>query len=379
MTTGTILRGARVVTPQGVHDDGWVVVGDGRITGVGSGRTPGGDAAEVPGLAGGWLVPGFVDLHMHGGGGHDVAASAAQMRAAVGFHRAAGTTRTLVSLVTAPVDRLVEQLGWAADLAEEGVVAGAHLEGPFLAGARCGAQNPAHLIEPDRAVLAELVGAGRGTLRALTLAPELPGALDLVRDLVAAGVVAAVGHTDATYEQARAAFAAGASLATHLFNAMGPIRQRAPGPVIAALDHPGVVVEVINDGVHLHDALTRLVGRAAAGRTALVTDAISATGMADGAYRLGGLDVEVRSGQARLAGSDTLAGSTLTMAEAFRRAVQVVGLPIGSVVEAAATTPARVLGLAEDCGAIRSGLAADLVWLDDALAVRGVMVRGRWL
>jgi N-acetylglucosamine-6-phosphate deacetylase len=370
----TALTGARVVTPEGVVDDGWIGIGGGLITGIGAGRAP--DAGER--LDGGWLVPGFVDLHMHGGGGHDVADSADEMRAAVAFHRAAGTTRTLVSLVTAPVERLVEQLGWAADLTEQGLVAGAHLEGPFLAAARCGAQNRAHLLEPDPEVLTRLLKAGRGALRSVTLAPELPGALDLVRDLVGSGVVAAVGHTDATYDEARAAFGAGATLATHLFNAMGPIRQRAPGTAIAALDAGNdVVVEVINDGVHLHDALTRLVARSAAGRTALVTDAISATGMADGAYRLGGLDVEVRAGQARLAGTGTLAGSTLTMAEAFRRAVQVVGLPIGSAVDAASTTPARLLGL-DDRGALLPGLAADLVWLDDDLHVRGVMVGGRW-
>lgn len=374
----TTLTGARVVTPEGVLAEGWVEVADGRIAGVGAGPAPDPESgAGSEDLAGGWLVPGFVDLHMHGGGGHDVADSAEDMRAAVAYHRSAGTTRTLVSLVTAPPDRLAEQLGWAADLTEEGVIAGAHLEGPFLAAARCGAQNRSHLLDPDRDLLTRLVKSGRGALRSVTLAPELPGALDLVRDLVGSGVIAAVGHTDATYDEARAAFAAGASLATHLFNAMGPIRQRAPGPAIAALD-ADVVVEVINDGVHLHDALTRLVAQAAPGRTAMITDAISAAGMADGGYRLGGLDVEVRAGQARLAGAGNLAGSTLTMAEAFRRGVQVVGLPVETVVAATSTTPARLLGL-DACGAILPGLDADLVRLDDDLRVRGVMTAGRWI
>jgi N-acetylglucosamine-6-phosphate deacetylase len=369
-----VLAGARVVTPEGVLDEGWVVACDGRIDEVGADPGP----APTERLDGGWLVPGFVDLHMHGGGGHDVATSPDDMRAAVEFHRSAGTTRTLVSLMTAPVDRLVEQLGWAADLADEGVIAGAHLEGPFLAAGRSGAQNRAHLRDPDQDTTTRLLKAGRGALRVVTLAPELPGALRLVHDLVGEGVVAAVGHTDATYDEARAAFDAGASLATHLFNAMAPIGQRSPGPAIAALDAgDDVSVEVINDGVHLHDALTRLVARAAPGRMALVTDAISATGMADGSYRLGGLDVEVRAGQARLAGRGALAGSTLTMAEAFRRAVQVVGMPIEAAVAAAASTPARVLGL-RDCGAILPGAAADLVWLDDALRVRRVMVGGAW-
>jgi N-acetylglucosamine-6-phosphate deacetylase len=375
-----VVGGARVVTPEGVLPRGWVEVSAGRIAAVGADPAEATTGAPTDHLPGGWLVPGFVDLHMHGGGGHDVDASLDDMRAAVEFHRTAGTTRTLVSLMTAPVDRLVEQLGWAAELTEQGVITGAHLEGPFLAADRSGAQNRAHLRAPDPDLTTRLLKAGRGALRTVTLAPELPGALDLVRDLVADGVVAAVGHTDATYDEARAAFDAGATVATHLFNAMGPIRHRAPGTAIAALDAAaggGVTVEVINDGVHLHDALTRIVSRAAPGRMAFVTDAISATGMADGAYRLGGLDVEVRAGQARLAGNGALAGSTLTMAEAFRRAVQVVGMPVEAAVDATATTPARVLGL-DDAGAILPGRAADLVWLDDDLTVRRVMVGGRW-
>jgi N-acetylglucosamine-6-phosphate deacetylase len=370
----TILSGARVVTPLGVLDGGWVSVLDGRIAAVNTGPVPDG-AAD---LGGGWLLPGFIDLHTHGGGGHDVTASPEAMRGAAAFHLAHGTTRMLVSLMTAPVDRLCEQLSWVASLTRDGVVLGAHLEGPFLAAARCGAQNQAHLLDPDPLVLAKLLDAAGGTLRQMTIAPELPGALGLIKDVVDAGVVAAIGHTGATYEQASAGFAAGARLATHLFNGMSPVSHREPGAAVAALD-AGVVVEMINDGVHVHDAITRLVGRAQAGRVALITDAVSAAGAGDGRYTLGDREIVVKGGAARLADSPRLAGSTLTMDEAVRRYVVDVGLPVSVAAESAATTPARLLGIDDQCGSIAVGLDADLVHLNDDFRLQRVMSRGTWV
>jgi N-acetylglucosamine-6-phosphate deacetylase len=370
----TVLSGARVVTPRGVADPAWVEVVDGRIVRVETSDPPPG----ATDLGGGWLVPGFIDLHVHGGGGHDFTASAADMAAGVAFHRRHGTTGTLVSLMAGPVDAMSEQLGWAAALASDGVVLGAHLEGPFLSADRCGAQNQEHLLLPDPLVLAKLLAAGQDAVRTVTIAPELPGALDLIVDIVAAGAVAAIGHTDATYEQAAAGFAAGAAMATHLFNAMGSMSQRAPGPAVAALD-AGAYVEIINDGVHVHEALTRLALASAPDRVALITDAISATGVGDGHYSLGDQDVVVSAGQARLASTGRLAGSTLTMDEAVRRAVQGVGLSIEQAVAAASTTPARLLGIDDRCGAIAPGLDADLVVLDDDLRVRRVMLRGQWI
>lgn len=374
----TVLTGARVVTPSGVDEHGWVQVADTRIVAVGAGNAPRGQARQLPG---GWLLPGFVDLHVHGGGGHDVAASPEDMAAAVAFHRRRGTTATLVSLVAAPMQQLCAQLSWAADLAEagpqpEGHVLGAHLEGPFLAHARCGAQNPEYLRAPDRAELAELIDAGRGYLRCVTVAPELPGALELIDDLVAAGIVAAVGHTDATYAQAAQAFQRGASLATHLGNGMRPIHHREPGPVFAALDSDAAC-EIINDGLHVHAAMIRAVQSRGADRLVLVTDAIDAAGAGAGRYSLGGQDVVVTAGQARLAGSGALAGSTLTMDVALRRATT-DGLAVTAAAAAAASTPARVLGEHERRGAVAAGLAADLVWLDEDHHLRAVMAGGVW-
>ncbi|HZY77379.1 MAG TPA: N-acetylglucosamine-6-phosphate deacetylase [Jatrophihabitantaceae bacterium] len=372
----TVLTGARVVTPSGVLDDGWVRVdaSTGRIDAVCSGALPAGERQPVSG----WLLPGFIDVHVHGGGGYDFTASADDLAGGVAFHRRHGTTGTVVSLMAGPVDAMCEQLGWVTELARDGAVLGAHLEGPFLAPGRCGAQNPAHLLAPDLPMLGKLLDAGQGFVRTMTVAPELDGAGALIGEAIRAGVIAAIGHTTATYEQARAGFDAGANLATHLFNAMGPISQRAPGPAIAALDAGGYL-ELINDGVHVHESLVRLVARLAPDRLVLITDSISAAGMTDGHYRLGDRDVHVTGGRAQLEPGGALAGSTLTMAAAVRHAVDGVGLPIELAAAAAATNPAALLGLSGDRGAIASGLRADLVLLDDRLAVDKVMVAGSWI
>jgi N-acetylglucosamine-6-phosphate deacetylase len=231
---------------------------------------------------------------------------------------------------------------------------------------------------PDPAVLRKLLDAGEGCVRTVTIAPELPGAQDVIAELVSHGVVAAVGHTDASFDEASTGFGAGATLATHLFNAMGSFSQRQPGPAMAALD-AGAHVEMVNDGVHVHDALVRLVARTSPGLLALVTDAISATGVGDGEYTLGEQSVVVRDGAARLAGSDKIAGSTLTMDAALRRAVTPVGLSMQRASAAASSTPAQVIGLVDRTGAISAGLLADLVVLDADLAVQRVLRGGAWL
>jgi N-acetylglucosamine-6-phosphate deacetylase len=373
----TVLQGGRVVTPDGVLEDGWVSVEGGMITGVGRGLAP----SEGADLGGRWLLPGFVDLHVHGGGGYDLTASPEEMAGAVAFHRRHGTTRTLVSLATAPPDAVVEQLGWVAEAVAAGPgpsghIVGAHLEGPFLADSRRGAQNPAHLLMPDRRLFARFVEVAQGTVRSMTIAPELPGAIELIGDVLDAGGAAAIGHSDATYAEARAAIDAGATLATHLFNGMRPLHHREPGIIGAALTS-GISCEVINDGVHVHPAITTLVAEVP-GRAVLVTDAIRAAGMGDGEFFVGGLHVRVSNGQARLAGTDTLAGSSLTLDAALRRAVQECGLPIEVASAAVSGNPARVIGIENDCGAIVVGRAADLVVLDEDLMVVGVMAGGQW-
>jgi N-acetylglucosamine-6-phosphate deacetylase len=374
-----LLAGGRVVTPDGVLSNAWVHLAGETIASVGT-RRPVVDAPVVD-LAGAWVLPGYVDLHMHGGGGHSVSGSREAMEAAAAFHRGHGTTSTLVSLVTAPVDELTEQLGWAAELTRRGTdprghVLGAHLEGPFLSARRCGAQNEAHMIAPDAEILGGLIAAAQGTLRMLTLAPELDGALELIPALRGAGVVVALGHSDARYEQARAAIHAGASHVTHLFNAMAPLHHRDPGLVGAVLE-AGIPCELINDGRHVHPAVVALVCRLIA-CPVLITDAIEATGVGDGTFDLGGQEVHVHGGEARLARTRSLAGSTLTMDEALRRAVTDSGLSVEQAAAAAATNPARVLGSEARLGAIAAGRQADLVVLDDELRVAAVMAAGAW-
>jgi N-acetylglucosamine-6-phosphate deacetylase len=301
------------------------------------------------------------------------------MEGAVAFHRRHGTTATLVSLMTAPVDDLCAQLSWAAELvrrgpAPTGHVLGSHLEGPFLSPQRSGAQNPAHMIAPDQMVLDRLLAAADGGLRMVTLAPELDGAVALIGPLRRQGVIVAMGHSNASYEQAHAAIRAGANHATHLFNAMPSLHHRAPGLVGAALE-AGIPCELINDGLHVHPAVVGLVARMIA-CPVLVTDAIDASGVGDGTFVLGGQEVRVHEGEARLTSTESLAGSTLTMSEALRRAVHDSGLSIEQASAAASANPARVLGLETHIGSIAPGRRADLVVLDDDLQPTAVIAAG---
>src|SRR5215207_896699 len=322
----TMLAGARMVTPDGIVD-GWVDVDGRRITALGAGDPP---RPADRDLGRRWVVPGFVDMHVHGGaraaymsGDQDEAVLVADL------HRRHGTTTTMASLVTGDEAALTRIVTSLAELVDDGLVAGIHLEGPFLAEARCGAHDPALLREPEPALVERLLQAGHGTIRMMTLAAELPYADDAVRRVVGAGARAAVGHTVATYAQSRQAIEAGATVATHLFNAMRPLHHREPGPVPALLEDDRTTVELVCDGAHVHPAAVRLAMRAAgAGRIALVTDAMAAAGAVDGDYVLGKLAVQVRDGVARLADTETIAGSTLTMDRAFRFALDAgAGVP----------------------------------------------------
>lgn len=376
-----LITGGRVATPDGVLDPGWVLVDDGTISSVGSGEPPARPGAAVTDATGSWVLPGFVDIHCHGGGGAAfTSADPGHVRQVVDAHTAHGTTTMLASLVTRPVPELVEQVAALADLVQDGLVAGVHLEGPFLSAARCGAHDPAILRPPDPVSVDALLAAGRGTIRMVTVAPELEGAVPAVKRLVDAGVIAAIGHTDALAEDVVPAVDAGASVATHLFNGMRPLHHREPGPIGVLLDDERVTVELICDLVHLHPTIVRLAARhAGAGRTVLITDAIAAAAAGDGVYDIGGLEVNVTDGVPTLAGGGSLAGSTLTMDAAFRNLVQNCGLGVLDAVAAAATRPAELLGLGNVTGRLAPGYAADVVLLDDALRPTSVMRRGEWV
>jgi N-acetylglucosamine-6-phosphate deacetylase len=376
--THLVISGGKIVTPEGVLDPGWLAVDGGTITALGTG-TPEPADAVVTDVGGAWIVPGFVDIHCHGGGGEAFTnTDPLRVGTAMDAHRRHGTTTLLASLVSRPVDELVNHVAALAEFVQEGLLAGIHLEGPFLAAARCGAHDPAILVPPDQQSVRKLLAAGNGTIRMITIAPELDGAVDAVRHLVDEGVIAAIGHTDATEAKVLPAIEAGASVATHLFNGMRPLHHREPGPIGALLDDERVTVELIVDLVHVHPTVVRLASRhAGLGRTVLVTDAIAAAGVGDGVYDVGGLEVTVQDGVPRIAGGGSLAGSTLTMDAAFRNLVNECGLTINEAVHATSTRPAALLGL--ETGRLAAGLAADLVVLDTDLRPTAVMARGEWV
>jgi N-acetylglucosamine-6-phosphate deacetylase len=353
VTAGAVLTGSELLRP------GWIEIAAGVITAVGAGSPPRPADRDFPAMT---VVPGFVDTHVHGGGGGSFSAGADQTAAAVALHRRHGTTTLLASLVSEAPDDLLRQVRDLAELVRAGVLAGIHLEGPWLAAQRCGAHDPVLLRDPEPEELSRVFDAGDQTIRMVTLAPERSGGIEAIRRIVDAGAVAAVGHTEASYQQTCAAIEAGATVGTHLFNAMRPIHHREPGPVIALLEDSRVTV-------------------AGTGRVSLVTDAMAAAGMEDGAYRIGPLAVDVTGGVAHLAGTDTIAGSTATMDTLFRFAVTHSRLPRDEAMRLAvcqsSVNPARALGLPSPV--LQPGARADLVVLDAELAVHAVLCGANWI
>lgn len=275
-----LLTADAVATGRELLRPGWIDVSDGVVLAVGGGPAP---RAADHDLGAVTVVPGFVDTHLHGGGGANfTSATPEETATAVGVHRRHGTTTVVASLVTAGPDELLRQVTELAGDVRTGLIDGIHLEGPWLSTKRCGAHQPSLMRDPDPDEVDRVLAAGGGAVRMVTIAPERDGALAAIRQLVTAGVVAAVGHTEATYEQTRAAIAAGATVGTHLFNAMRPVDRREPGPVVALLEDSRVTVEMITDGVHLAPAIYRHVTRSVGpDRVSLVSDAMAATGMAE--------------------------------------------------------------------------------------------------
>ncbi|HET9876688.1 MAG TPA: N-acetylglucosamine-6-phosphate deacetylase [Mycobacterium sp.] len=372
IAAGAIVLDGRVCRP------GWLQTSGHRILDCGPGAPPRQADTDLPDFV---VVPGFIDMHVHGGGGAWYTDADGIDRAA-GFHRRHGTTATLASLVTAAPGVLIAWVRVLAESTRRGVIAGVHLEGPWLSPQYCGAHDRRQLRDPDGAEIDALLSAADGAIRMVTLAPERPGAIDAIKRFTGAGVVVAVGHTDASYDQVQAAIDAGARVGTHLFNAMRGVHQREPGPVLALLQDPRVAVELIADGVHVHPALIRhVIDVAGPDRVALITDAMCAAGCGDGSFRLGDLDVDVVSGVARLRGTSTIAGGTATTDRLFATAVSLLGPDtdeaLAGAVRLTSATPARTLGL-DHVGSLRPGYDADLVVLNQDLQVTRVMSRGEW-
>ncbi|PWW05061.1 N-acetylglucosamine-6-phosphate deacetylase [Paenibacillus cellulosilyticus] len=381
-----VLKNVKLVTPQGVLDEGWIRLADDRIEALGHGpiAASSGEGEIIDG-AGGWVLPGFIDVHVHGGAGHDfMDADEEGLRAITKFHASHGTTGILATSLTASRDELTSVLDRVSQFMSTPMpyaqVLGVHFEGPFVSDQWKGAQNPDYILPPQPDWLEEWVSRYPGVIRIQTLAPEVDGALDYIERLDSHGIVPSCGHTDATYDQIIAAADRGLRHAVHTFNAMRPYHHREPGTVGAVLTDDRIIAEVIADGHHVHAAGIELLRRAKGPeRVILVTDAMAAAGMPDGDYHLGELPVTMTCGVARLTNSGNLAGSTLTMIGALRHMVREIGVPIADASRMASGNPARQLGIDNVTGSIEVGKQADILLLSDQLEIERVWIGGQEL
>ena len=386
--SATAIYASRTLTPQEELRDCVIVVEAGRITGIGHRDEvhipPGAKDYVASGMT---VVPGFVDVHIHGAGGHDVMeAEAAALDKITATVARFGTTSIVATTVTAPIEATCHSLeGIAAyirahestaDNARFGAdILGIHLEGPFINPERRGVHPTASILAPSVESFEKFRAAAGNLIKLITIAPEMPGALKLIAAAVADGVVVGLGHTDADYAQARAAIQAGARHAVHVYNAMRPFTHRDPGVISAVLTDADVTAEIIADGVHVAGpAIQVLLGTKGFDTVLLVSDGTAATGMRDGTFKLGGFEVQVRDGVVRNS-EGKLAGSTLTIDRAIRYLVE-LGVPVVDAIRMATILPARRLGLAGKKGIIAVGADADLVVLTPDLHVAGVMTRG---
>ena len=385
-----LLYAERALTHAGELAPLWLRIRDEQIVETGTSLSGPGSPGRSPDIAlyEGVLSPGFVDLHCHGGGGASFEEGLSGARTVLAAHSSHGTTTQLASLVSAD---LGQQLALAAELEPliaTGELAGVHLEGPWISPAQHGAHDRRALASPSPAAVDQLLTHTAARLiRSVTLAPELSGAQAAITALREAGVVVGLGHTAASYEQTREALAAGATVGTHVFNAMRAIGHRDPGPVPALLEDPRVFLELIADGVHLHPAMLRFAWNAAAGlpaqpgrsgRIVLVSDAMAAAAAQDGQYALGSLRVQVADGVARVIATGAIAGSTLTLSAAVRYCIQRAGIAPEQALTAATAAPAALAGFT-DRGVLQAGHRADLVVLDSEWEVSAVMRAGAWL
>lgn len=355
-----IIQAKGAVTTEQLLDDVWLEISDNLITSI----SPGFHSAPNKTVEG-VLIPGFIDIHCHGGGGYYFSAiSPDDINKAILAHTISGTTSIVASLVSESIEDLKGQIERLADFYKRGEIVGVHLEGPFLSHARCGAHEPRLLIEPTVDLLKELIAVGQGSIKMVTMAPELDGALESIDYLHSVGVVVAIGHTEASSIQAAVATDHGASIVTHFLNAMN--KDESEGTIANyVLSEPQLTVELIVDGHHLSFEKVSELFAAIQPRIVLVSDAMAAAGNGDGKYAIGALTVDVKDGVARLVSNQKLAGSTLTISQAFTNLIDHCGLTLQQAVHATSTQPARAFGL-KDRGVIAVGMRADLLSYDSS-------------
>lgn len=403
----------RIVTPDGVIENGAILFRDGQIAdireadtwqnAIGDAKAVGGKVTDggakavdryaadaqagagtipVVDAKGGWIIPGFIDVHVHGGAGHEYMEATREAFDAIHrFHMTQGTTTMLATTVTASKESLEQVMGATLAYQQEEMpytqLAGVHLEGPSINPKWKGAQNEDFIVLPQMEWLEEWVQAYPGVIRIQTLAPDREGAIPYIQALVKHGIVAAAGHTGATYDQLEKAADAGLSHAVHTYNAMLGLHHREPGTLGAVLTDDRIVAEVIADGHHVHPAGVKLLFRAKdADKVVLITDAISAAGLGDGDFSLGGLSVVVKDGVARLKEDGALAGSTLTMINAFRFAIRQAGATVAEASRMASGNPARVIGVDNVTGSLAVGKQADVLLLDADLNLKQLWIKG---
>lgn len=383
---GELLYG-RVLTTHGLIEQGVIAVSEEQIHYAG-------EAVFLPECYVGWpvskheagdfLIPGFVDVHVHGGAGYDFMYSDAEsLHAITKFHCSQGTTTMLATTMTAAksaIDRVLSEVNaFRATEMPFTQIAGMHLEGPFISPKWSGAQNPEHIVPANIEWLAQWEAEYTGLIRQVTLAPEREGALEAILWLRKHGITAALGHTDATYEEVITATDAGLNQAVHMFNAMTPLHHRKPGAAGAILSDKRIRAEIIADGIHVHPAAIAILTRLKTDNNLLlITDAMSATGLSDGEYMIGDLPVVVREGIATLRDNPAaLAGSTLTMIRGFRYLIQEVGLSLEDASRAASLTPAMSIGMERTIGSLEAGKRGDILRLDAELNLQSVWIGGR--
>ncbi|ADL07108.1 N-acetylglucosamine-6-phosphate deacetylase [Thermosediminibacter oceani] len=379
-----LIKNARVITPFEVLDDHWVLVRDGSIAEVKKGREPGENFDLVVDAGGNYLSPGFIDIHNHGSYGRDfMEATPGALETIAEFHLKNGVTGFLATVLTAPFEEMKRAIKNAAGFIKiqgpdkaRAKLLGIYVEGPYFSTAKRGAQPAEYIRKPDTAELDELLRLSENSIRVVALAPEAAGAEDAISFLRERGIVAAMGHTNATYDEAKRGIDLGVTLVTHTFNGMRGFDHREPGAAGAALTDERVYCEVICDGIHLHPAAVRLILRAKGkDRIVLVSDAMMACGLSDGEYTLAGQKVIVRNGEARLQ-DGTLAGSTLTLDRAVRYMVRTIGVSLCEAVRMASLNPAGAIGLSQKKGSIEVGKDADMIIFDDEIRVKWAMVEG---